>query len=126
MKKTLSYFLIVCLICSIVPFELSFSMSKDVSCDRPITSMKFHCEETTINMSTACRVPRELCKILTFMNLIVTKLVKRTKPIRRPLINRTRCRKIIHFENNGELEDPNRYIKTNKKMLILFKVLAFY
>lgn len=109
MKKTLSCFLVICLLCSIIPFELSFSNANDVSCKKPITSAKFHYAETTIDMSTACRVPRELCKILSFMNLIQTKLIKRTTPIRRSLIKRIRIIKIIHFENNGELEDPSIY-----------------
>ena len=106
MKKIFTYFLIICLMFSVLPIGIEHEWEKYDS-GKNTAPVQF--SETTIDMSTACRPVREMCKLLTLMKT-------QAKPTDfTPVIigkftgaKRTQHRKIITFESNGEIEDPSR------------------
>jgi hypothetical protein len=100
MKKTLTYFLIICLITSVLPIGIGQEFDKK---DSPVQF-----SETTIDMSTACKPVKEMCKLLTLMKMQIEPADVTPTVSVRPAAAKKTHRKIIHFESNGELEDPCR------------------
>ena len=99
MKKTLAYFLIICLIASVLPFGIGQEFDKK---DNPVQF-----SETTIDMSTSCRPVKEMCKLLTLMKTQITPTDFTPAVIVRSTAAKNTHRKIITFDSNGELEDPS-------------------
>ena len=100
MKKTLTYFLIICLIASVLPFGIGQEFDK-----KDNTPVRF--SETTIDMSTACRPVKEMCKLLTLMKTQITPTDFTPAVIVRSTAAKKTHRKIITFESNGEIEYPS-------------------
>jgi hypothetical protein len=99
MKTTLTYFLIICLIASVLPIGIGQEFEKK---DNPVQF-----SETTIDMSTACRPVKEMCKLLTLMKMQIEPADVTPTVSVRPAAAKKTHRKIIHFESNGEIEDPS-------------------
>lgn len=105
MKKIFTYFLIICLMFSVLPIGIEHEWEKYDS-GKNTAPVQF--SETTIDMSTACRPVREMCKLLTLMKTQITPTDFTPAVIVRSTAAKKTHRKIITFESNGEIEDPSR------------------
>lgn len=111
MKKIIC-FLILCLMLSVLPLGIENELDKHgfISTGTKTSSVQF--SETTIDMSTACKPPKEMCKLLTFLKTLKVKPTEFTTTVSGKLteVKGTKYRKIITFESNGDGEDPCIYI----------------
>lgn len=105
MKKILTYFLIICLMFSVLPIGFEHELEK-YDTGKSTAAVRF--SETTIDMSVACRPVKNMCRILMLLRTQI-KPTEFTTTVSGKLMETKRThRKIITFESNGELEDPSR------------------
>ena len=110
MKRIMTYFLIICLMFSVLPFGLKYELEKHEFIAAESHKLSVNYSETTIDMSTACKPPKEMCKLLTFLKTVKIRSTEFTTSVSGKLteVKGTKYRKIITFESNGDGEDPCR------------------
>lgn len=108
MKRIMTYFLIICLMFSVLPFGIKYELEKHEIYATESHKPNVNYSETTIDMSTSCKLPKEMCKLLTFLKTLKVKLTEFTTTVSGKLteVKGTKYRKIITFESNGDGEDP--------------------
>ena len=111
MKKVLTYIIIVCLMTSVMPFGLQYEIDRHdfdfASTNSRTAGVQF--SETTIDLSTSCRMPKTICKVFAFIRMIKVVLTEFTTTVSGKLtqVKGTKYRKIITFENNGDPDAGN-------------------
>ena len=111
MKKIMVYFLIVCLMFSVLPLGIENELDNHNVITREHHKFNVSYSETTIDMSTACKPTKTMCRLLTLLEAHV-KPTEFTVSVSGKLteVKGTKYRKIITFESNGDGEDPRIYI----------------